>query len=250
MIVRYRKRGGKMTDRTKEIIIKINTVVSLVFMSLIPGSVIYAWFLSERTFKIVFYTVLALSAVTGITLMILLAVFGLKQKPVKADSFPFPYKSFDELAEFLYSVLNKNRYQSHEPILLRDQCDMFIFTRKKKIWELDCFVVIRVSELTDDILEQANDKITEFLIGYYGKEHITDHISMITLVCVDRITSPFQKFVNSNTQQGLKNYRLLTGVSFGGKKLYVAKQEDGFAIRKYKKLKKNFLNMLNISCCK
>lgn len=239
-----------MTDRTKEIIIKINTVVSFVLMLLIPGSAIYAWFLSERTFKIVFYIVLVSYAVTGITLMILLAVFGLKQKPVKADSFPFPYNSFDELAEFLYSVLNKSQYQSYEPILLRDRCDMFIFTRKRKIWELDCFVVIRVSELTDNILEQANDKITEFFIGYYGKDHITDQISMITLVCVDRITSPFQKFVNSNIQQSLKNYRLLTGVSFGGKKLYIAKQKDGFAIRKYKKLKKNFLNMLNISCCK
>lgn len=239
-----------MKDRTKEIIIKINIVVSFVLMLLIPGSVIYAWFLSERTLKIVFYTVLALSAVTGITLMILVAIFGLKQKPVKAASFPFPYKSFDELTEFLFSVLNKNQYQSHEPILIRDQCDMFIFTRKQKIWELDCFVVIRVSELTDNILEQANDRITEFLIEYYGKEHITDQINMITLVCVDRITSPFQKFVNSNIQQGLKNYRLLAGVSFGGKKLYVAKQKDGFAIRKYKKLKKDFLNMLNISCCK
>lgn len=193
-----------MKDRTKEIIIKINIVVSFVLMLLIPGSVIYAWFLSEITLKIVFYTILVSYAVTGITLMILLAVFDLKQKSVKADSFPFPYKSFDELAEFLYSVLNKYRYQSHEPILLRDQSDMFIFTRKEKIWVLDCFVVIRVSELTDDILEKANDKITEFLIEYYGKERITDQISMITLLCVDRITSPFQKFVNSNIQQGLK----------------------------------------------
>ena len=69
---------------------------------------------------------------------------------------------------------------------------------------------------------------------------------MISVFCVDRITPDFQKLVNSNVQQGLKNVRLPIGVSFGGKNIYIAKQKDGFAITKYKRLRKEFIDIINL----
>lgn len=248
-----------MSDRTKEIIIKLNIIISCTFGLLVFLIPMLAAILDGGYFEYIqpmplpqpFYSIwivdLIAFFVSGIILMILLPLFGLKQKPVKADRIPLPYNSFEEMVEFLQSVLSKNQYQSHELFLLNDQGSMLLFTRKKKLWELNCLAVIRIPELTDELLEQANNKITEFFVGYYGKERITDWISMIALVCVDRITPPFQKFVNSNVQQGLKNYRLPMGMSFGGKTLYIAKQKDGFAITKYKKLRKDFLDMLDIS---
>lgn len=239
----------RMSNRTKEIIIKTNIVICIVLLLLlVPGSFIFSWFLSEKLFNILFYGDLILFAISGVSLMILLPILGLKRKPVKAERIPLSYSSFEELSGFLQSVLIKNQYQSHESVLLNNQGRMLLFTGKKKLWELNCFAVIRIQELTDDILEQANDEVTKFLVGYYGTERITDWISMIVLVYVDRITPPFQRFVNNNVQQGFKNYRLPVGVSFGGKTLYIAKQKDGFASTKYKKLRKDFLEMLDITC--
>ena len=42
----------------------------------------------------------------------------------------------------------------------------------------------------------------------------------------------------------MKNGRLLAGASFGGKILYIGKQEDGFAIAKYKRLRREFLRVV------
>lgn len=69
---------------------------------------------------------------------------------------------------------------------------------------------------------------------------------MISVFCVDRITPAFQKLVNSNVQQGLKNSRLPVGVSLGGKNIYIARQKDGFAITKYKRLRKEFIDIMHL----
>ena len=69
---------------------------------------------------------------------------------------------------------------------------------------------------------------------------------MISVVCVDRITPDFQKLVNSNVQQGFKNGRLPVGVSFGGKNIYIARQKDGFAITKHKRLRREFIDIMDL----
>ena len=56
----------------------------------------------------------------------------------------------------------------------------------------------------------------------------------------------FQKLVNSNVQQGFKNGRLPVGVSLGGKNIYIAKQKGGFAITKYKQLRREFIDIMNL----
>ena len=82
---------------------------------------------------------------------------------------------------------------------------------------------------------------------YYNEKIITDKINMISVFCVDRITPTLQKLLNSNIQQGYKNGRLPVAISFGGKNIYIAKQKDGFAITKYKRLRKQFLKILKQS---
>lgn len=51
---------------------------------------------------------------------------------------------------------------------------------------------------------------------------------------------------NGNLQQGLKNGRFIVGVSFGGKNIYMARQKDGFAITKYKRLRLEFIDIMNL----
>ena len=87
-----------MSDKIKDLVIKTNIVICIVlFLLLVPGSFIFSWFLSEKLFNILFYVDLILFAISGVSLMILLPIFGLKRKTVKAERIPLSYSSFEEL---------------------------------------------------------------------------------------------------------------------------------------------------------
>ena len=73
---------------------------------------------------------------------------------------------------------------------------------------------------------------------------------MISVFCVDRINSTFRKMVNTNAQQGFKNGRLPVGISFGGKNIYISRQSDGFAIGKHKRLRREFIDIMELQDAK
>ncbi len=235
-----------MSNKTKINLIKAASVIELIAIAIVvPGSFIYAWFLPEN----VVYGILGccgiVFAISGICLLIFVFAFHIKPEPVKPDKTPLPYQDFETLDEHLRQVLRESRYQSHSGITLDDQSTMWIYTRKYKLSELDLFTVIRTSELQKDFMDDvANDAVTEFLQGYYQKGQITDSVNMMAFVCVDRVSPAFYEFINTPLEQGMKNGRLLAGASFGGKILYIGKQEDGFAIAKYKRLRREFLRVV------
>lgn len=237
-----------MRNKTKIILIKIATVIALTAMVIVvPGSFIYAWFLPGN----VVYGILGccgiVFAISGICLLIFVFAFHIKPEPVKPDKTPLPFQDFETLDEHLRQVLGQSQYQSHSGIVLDDQSTMWIFTRKHKLSELDLFTVIRTPELQKDFMDDvANDAVTEFLQGYYQKGQITDSINMIALVCVDRVSPAFYEYINTPLEQGMKNGRFLAGASFGGKILYIGRQEDGFAIAKYKRLRREFLRVVGV----
>ena len=237
-----------MRNKTKIILIKIATVIALTAMVIVvPGSFIYAWFLPGN----VVYGILGccgiVFAISGICLLIFVFAFHIEPEPVKPDKTALPYQNFETLDEHLRQVLGESQYQSHPGIVLDDQSTMWIFTRKHKLSELDLFTVIRTSELQKDFMDDvANDAVTEFLQGYYQKGQITDSINMMACVCVDRVSPAFYEFINTPLEQGIKNGRFLAGASFGGKILYIGRQEDGFAIAKYKRLRREFLRVVGV----
>lgn len=245
-----------MSDKTKEIIIKTVIVLGCILGALILIIPFFAFFCESPSeadpnalpqpivhwWNANFVAFIA----NGILLMILLPVFGLNRKPVRAERFSLEYQNFPELKEQFITACSKQNYQIHEPFPIDEQSNLLMFTKKKTPLELDCIAVFRVPALNAEFLELVNDKITEFLTAYYGKTQITDTVNMIAFFCVDRVTPPFQKLVNSNMQQGFKNTRLAAGFSFGGKTLYIARQKDGFALRRYKRMRKMLLNIMGI----
>lgn len=235
-----------MSNKTKVNLIKIATVIALTAVVIVvPGMFIYAWFLPEYIFNVIVGTCGIIFAISGICLLIFVFAFHIKPEPVKPDKTPLPYQDFETLDEHLRQVLRESRYQSHSGITLDDQSTMWIYTRKYKLSELDLFTVIRTSELQKGFMDDvANDAVTEFLQGYYQKGQITDSVNMMAFVCVDRVSPAFYEFINTPLEQGMKNGRLLAGASFGGKILYIGKQEDGFTIAKYKRLRREFLRVV------
>lgn len=236
-----------MNNRTKEFILKILIVIGLSSLALfaIIGPIL-SFFIKEEYIVFFEYIAIAVFLTSGVIFIILLIAFGeIKQKPIKAEKIELPFSDFNELFSCFIDSAKQEGYSLLPSSMNSEHGIMSLFIRSRKFYTLDCIVLIKTSELTKEFLQEANDNITESLMSYYNKL-ITDTISMITIVCVDRITPTFQRLVNSNIQQGLKNFRLHIGISFGGKKIYISKQNDGFAITKYKKLRKEFFKIMQL----
>ena len=238
-----------MNDNIKQLILKILLVLVMILMvATFPGGILFAFLISDvETLGTVVYTCFFGAFGVFILFMILLLIFGgLKRKPVKADKYPLAITSYSELLEFLQERLLQKNYKFQKTLSISSNGTVSLYLKPKKTWELACFTIIRVSELSDDLITEANDSITEILTEYYGGETITDSIDMISVFCVDRITPAFQKLVNTNLQQGLKNGRFIAGVSFGVNNVYLAKQEDGFFMIGYKQLRNEFIDIMEL----
>ena len=238
-----------MRDRTKDLILKTLLVIDMLLMFMVfPGSIFWSILIpSEEVATIVFYIIFFTTLGVGILFMILLPTFGgLKQKPIKAEKAPLAFASYNEFLDFLQKRLLQKEYQIQKNVPISPNGEVTVYLRPPKNWTLACFSIIRVPELSDELLDNANESITNILNAYYGCQTITDTINMISVFCVDRITPAFQKLVNSNVQQGFKNSRLPVGVSLGGKNIYIAKQKDGFSITKYKRLRREFIDIMDL----
>lgn len=238
-----------MSDRTKELILKTMLVIGMILILLIfPGSILLSILIKNETvLNLVIYAIIFAFFGSGFLFMILLPIFGgLKQKPVKAEKVPLVFASYNELLDFLNERLVQKEYKTQKVTPILPEGEITVYVKPVKIWTLSCFTIIRVPELSDELLDSANESITNILTEYYGGKAITDTVNMITVFCVDRITPAFQKLVNGNVQQGLKNGRLPVGISFGGKNIYIAKQKDGFAIAKYKRLRREFIDIMEL----
>lgn len=239
----------EMRDRTKDLILKTLLVIDMLLMFMVfPGSIFWSILIpSEEVATIVFYIIFFTTLGVGILFMILLPTFGgLKQKPIKAEKAPLAFASYNEFLDFLQKRLLQKEYQIQKNVPISPNGEVTVYLRPPKNWTLACFSIIRVPELSDELLDNANESITNILNAYYGCQTITDTINMISVFCVDRITPAFQKLVNSNVQQGFKNSRLPVGVSLGGKNIYIAKQKDGFSITKYKRLRREFIDIMDL----
>lgn len=249
-----------MSDKTKIIILKSAIAISMFFCVLIFVIPFLAAIFCDQSeydsmpshmpfpepFNSIWIADLIAFASFTIFFMILMSTMKLENKP-KPYKYPLGYPDFSSLETFITDAVTKNAYARQADTFFEPDGKTTLFIKSAGLWKIDCIALIRTKELTNEVLENANDSITEALYKYYGKEKITDTVSMISIICVDRITPAFQKLMNSNVEQGIKNFRLPTGISFGGKQIYIPRQDDGFAIAKYKKLRKEFMKIMNLT---
>lgn len=239
----------ELSDRTKDLIIKTLIVVELILLFMVfPGSIFLSLVIpSAKIVEGLLNTSVLTFLGVGILYMILLPIFGgLKQKPVKAEKLALPFTTYECFLEFLQKMLPLKGYHMQKEVPFSSNGEVMVYVKPSKLWLLECFTIVRVPELSDELIEIANESVTNILTEYYGGKTITDTIDMISVFCVDRTTPALHKLVNSNVQQGFKNGRLPVGISFGGKNIYIAKQKDGFAIAKYKRLRREFIDILRL----
>ena len=237
-----------MSDRTKERILNILIAISLgAFAIIFPGCIPIGIFVPEAIADVIMAIAGIVCFVAGVLVIILLAVFGgMKPKPVKAEVFASPFASYEEFSRVLSGALRENGYSPVKTVVPEPESTVTVYADTLQGGEWNCVSILRVPELTEEWTEAANDAITDILTGESGQATIYAYVNMISIFCVDRITPAFRSMVNSNMEQGFKNGRLVVGVSFGGKRIYVARQVGGMFIVKYKKLRRELARILEL----
>lgn len=241
-----------MSDKTKELIMKTLIVITCIMGSIWFITIIFLpWFFPDLDYDLLYQVLCILAMIPGGLFVILQFVLGgIKPPKVKADKVESQFEDFDQLLKYLRNTLLKRKYVESTEKKTSNSGEVVVFSKEQKIKRtLECFTIIRVPELSDELVDETNDKITEILTENYGKKifgYFGYNVDMITMFCVDHITPSFKKIVNSNLEQGIKNGRMVAGVVFDEKNIYIAKQKDGFAIAKYKKLRKEFMNVMNL----
>jgi hypothetical protein len=235
-----------MSNRTKERLLKVYIVFVCAYGLFAVLGLPIIWSVIGKTFKEMekkWFVALVAWFISGGILIVVTSVIEFEQTPTKAEKLKLLCEDFAALALHFETAANMRDYLELSSFNLGGQHEMRIFARRRQ-GMLQCFVLARLPELTPALMNEADERFWEFAANFYGTSRITATVQSIMVVCVDRITPAFQKLVNSNIQQNFRNHKLPVGISFGGKRVYVAKQEGGFVVGAYKKMKKEFLSML------
>ena len=109
----------KISDRTKELILKTLMVIGMILMFMVfPGSIFWTMLIqSEEIATFVIYIIFFTMLGVGILFMILLPIFGgLKQKPIKAEKVPLVFASYNEFLDFLQMRLLQKEYHLQKKV--------------------------------------------------------------------------------------------------------------------------------------
>ena len=238
-----------MSENSKELILKGLIVLGGCAMAVCGLLFVLCFFPTcpEQIIITAFYISGAVWAVSGIGLIILMPIFRVLKSPTAtADRFVSLYVNYDMLRHQIEQVLQQMGYNKFGEAVFDTGGTVILFLKEKPL-QLHVFTLVSFTELTESNFAETNDRITEFLMQYRCTDKITDTVSVITLFCVSRVTPFFQKLMNTNVEQGFKNRRLPSGISFGSNTLYVARQKGGFAPAEYRRLRRELFEILEIA---
>ena len=68
---------------------------------------------------------------------------------------------------------------------------------------------------------------------------------IVFIISVDRMSTMFNRFINT-LDQDKRYYKLPIGVSFGGNKMYIPNEIEGFGLMQFNHLKKEFKKIMEI----
>lgn len=179
---------------------------------------------SENIYMVVFYCMLGLGTWSGLVVMMFLLFgnpIGLANTMQKAEKVSCPFQCFDELTKLLVPLL-REEYEYWHAFKVDNNTNIEFYARRESYNEVKCITMVYVPELTNTFLEQGNDAIQKLLEVFCGTSRISDRIIMTSLFFVDRVTPTFRDVVDKCELLDYKVRYLPVGISFGGKKVYIA----------------------------
>lgn len=181
-------------------------------------------------------TILALS-IPGI----LMFMFG-NIKPPKPDKYLLKQDNYLDFSNYLNKRILLNDYQE----IYREK-NLRIY---KKIIKKNKHYIIdfKTEEFTEDIYNDLYDNKMVPIMEKDLKEmqnRMYRSLHVIYIISVDRITSYFNSFIEG-LDQDIRYFSLPVGISFGGKKIYIANEIKGFEISQIKRKKKEIKMILEL----
>lgn len=178
--------------------------------------------------------------VLGVIFIILLPTFGMAKASKNTDKVSINYKNFVYLKKVLFERLKEKNYKLYETNLNINTGELCVFYQKR-FWNIPVFVLAYTDELTDSFLSELNDIFKKSLTEIGGK---IDRISLSSLICVNRVSPTFYKFLDDMASTSIREIELRAGYSFGGKTLYVAEPKIDVGLVERKKMKKLLFEIL------
>ena len=227
------------------------SLTSLMLMFVIPILATIINFTDEDVIEFCVWMCFALFMLSGV--IVLIVPFVINEEEAKAIDKLFSSKqritkinantrNFDEfLSNFNERLLLKG-YKKTE-CYLKNQFDLHLYFKSLFRVNSSIFAVIYVHELTDEIVEMCATEIENYVKQFNA--HLFNHTNVISVICVERLSYTFNKMMSDGVNQDFNKGRFLAGISFGGKKIYIAPPNHRFAELKYKKNKKTFLKCVS-----
>ncbi len=235
----------KLSNKKKELICNILIGIGGILMIF----TIFNPLITEDIFHIEFdkggETIYAISwgifVAYGIIMMIILNVLGFDFEPTPSETFSWTtkyklknYKDEESFFKDIDNRLKKINYNLVNNSKLNDTEFVKVYMKPKEDKILDIVLLIKVNEYNKKIEKEIEAKVGEFSVDLYGKgTRVKDYVKALRIICVDKITSAFQKESSVGIDERGYSESLTIGVSFESKKMFI--REFGSSIIKRKK---------------
>lgn len=150
----------------------------------------------EQIFTILFILFLATSIITFIILYLIKYEFD---EPIieifkKTTKYKLKEKDFKSFYDKFNRNTEKQNYYLAKKYQIFENENIYIYKLPKEEGILNTIVLIKLEEYNKQKIEVIKNKLSEFGVELYGKTMVKDYVKNLNIVCVDKITSEFQRF--------------------------------------------------------
>ena len=233
----------KNSDSKKIIFIKISLILGSVFFVL--GLTIYIYLMikydASTADKNLITTILQIPLIFFSIPGLLMLMFG-NIKPPKPDKYLLKQNNYLDFSNYLNKRVNLFNYEEK---YTSDRLKIYYRVIKKKRYYM---IDTKLEELTEENFNELYDKEIFPIIEQdfnQAKKSMRYELFITFIISVDRMSPVFNRFVNT-LDQDKRYYKLPIGVSFGGNKMYIPNEIEGFGLMQFNRLKKEFKKIMEI----
>lgn len=140
----------------------------------------------------------------------------------------------DKIAAFDYSLATQEAF---------DNCQVFVFRKNKKD-SAEFYVVLKTDCLNNEILTEVEKWFEAYVTEEFLHKHAPSYLYMTSVACVEKVSPTFYSLVSAYTHKKISIFNLHTGISFGGKTVYISDVMEGPTNPKVLVMRKMFTEII------
>ena len=202
-----------------------------------------------KIFRIVFLLIAAVCVIITVTLEMV------SQKSImKAGKYRLLYYSYENMKRACEAKLVRKKYSLYECIQLDSYSEIAVYSKRTKRNEVTSVAIFRAYELTEEVLEQFEEKNAIIQSRCRNENRSkglnSTNFNTINIYCVDLSSPIFEKLaIAPPAQSGTINVRLRAGISFNERTVYVSKLQNSEANKTiYPRYERAYAELCQILC--